>query len=151
MLAGIFIDPHISVEGDLKSTIQNIFANQLLFNLSNAINLLMFIGVAILSLAIYEILRPVNKPLATLGLVWRLMESILGVVGVLANLLAFQLLKSENSSTIFGGEQLEAMVGFLLDSYWTVTIIVFVFLALGSSVSFYLFYRTEYIPKTLSI
>ncbi len=151
MIPMVLIDPKLTVDGDMIATLQNIYANQLLFNINNAISLLMFTGVVVLALALYWLLKPVNRELAQLALAWRLMEAVVGVIAVLCSMLALSLLNGGNSSEVFSGGQVQMLAGFFLDSYWTVTILVFVFLALGSLVCFYLFLKTTYIPKSLSI
>lgn len=151
MIPMVLIDPKITVSGDTLATLKNIYSNQLLFNINNAVSLLMFTGVVVLALALYQLLKPVNKQLAQLGLVWRLIEAIVGVIAVLCSLFALKLLNGNNFTTIFGEEQLYTLAGFFLDSYWTVTVVVFVFLALGSMICFYLFLNSKLIPRIISI
>jgi hypothetical protein len=56
------------------------------------VDLAMFAGVVILSLALYVIPKTVDRNLALLALLWRMMEAVLGGVTVLAGLLVVLLL-----------------------------------------------------------
>ena len=151
LLSLIFIDSKIVMEGNVAATINNIMANELLFRISTAINLIIFVSVVILAIALYVTLKPVNKNLSLLALSWRLGEAIFGSVAVLSSLIILLLLNGKNYLTVFGTEQFQAIVGLFLDIYWSCTIIIFVFLALGSIVFFYLFLKSKYIPKILAI
>lgn len=150
MLAMIIGPFRLIVEGDLVATFNNIKANELLFRMGAAYDLIMFASVVILSLALYVTLKPVNKNLAMLALLWRLVEAILGCLMVLCSLIVLILLNSQDYSSILETEQLQAMVGLFLDVSSAVLSIVFVFLSLGSIIFYYLFFKSKYIPKILS-
>lgn len=151
MLSMILIDPKITVSNDIVATINNILANELLFRIDSIITLLMFIGVVILALFLYEILKPVNKPMAKLALLWRFTEAIIGIVAALGNFILLLFIKGEKNLEIFGTDQFYAISEFILGIYWDVTPTIFILLALGSIIVFYLFLKSKLIPKALSI
>jgi hypothetical protein len=146
-----FIDSRITVRGDVVATINNIIAKELLFRIDTTITLLMFIGVVILSLVLYKILKPVNKHLARLALLWRFAEAILGIFAALSSFIVLLFLTGENNLEIFGTEQFYALSELILGIYWEATITIFILLALGSMINFYLFHISKYIPKVLAI
>ncbi len=125
-------------------------ANQLLFRIGSAYELIMYASVVILAWALYVILKPVNKNLALLALLWRLVEAILGCISVLSGLIVLQLLNGENYSAAFETEQLQALVRLFLDVQWAVVTILFVFISLGTIVFCYLFFKSKYIPRILA-
>lgn len=87
-------------------------ANELLFRVGIASEILMYVLVILLSFALYVLLKPVNRNLALLALLWRLAEAITGVATtVLSGLIPLLLL---NSEAVFKTEQLQALVGLFL-------------------------------------
>lgn len=151
LLSMIFIDPKITVDGDTISTINNIIANELLYRIDATITLLMFIGVVFLALALYKILKPVNKFLAQLSLLWRFAEATIGMFAILSNFILLTLITNKSYIERFGTEQFYALAELLQKLYWEATPIIFVLLAIGSIITFYLFLKSRYIPKLLSI
>jgi len=150
ILSLIFIDSKLFVPGDAAATVNNIMANELLFRINTAYNLIMYASVVLLSVALYVILKQVNKNLALLALSWRLAEAILGCLIVLSGLIVLLLLNGEIYSAVFETEQLQALVGLFLDVSSAALSLVFLFLSLGSIVFFYLFFKSKYIPRILS-
>lgn len=64
--------------------------NELLFRIGIAVDLIIFINGMILFMALYVILKPVNKNLALLALFWMLIETTLVVVNELSSFIAFK-------------------------------------------------------------
>ena len=151
LLSMLFIDSRISVKDDLAATINNILANELLFRIDLVITLSMFIGVIVLSVLLYEVLKPVNPYLARVALFIRFSEAIIGLVAVLSSFIFLLFLKGESNSEVFASEQFLVLARLFKGVYWEATIIVFVLLAIGSIICFYLFYISKIIPKALSI
>ena len=148
ILSLIFVDPKLFVQGNTASTINNIMANELLFRIDVTYKIIIYIGVVILSVALYVILKTVNKNLALVALFLRFGEGIIGgVFTVLSGLIPLLLL---NGEAVFETEQLQALVGLFLDVSSAALILVFLFLSLGSIVFFYLFFKSKYIPRLLS-
>ena len=146
LLIGIFIDAELIVPGNDAATFNNIMANELLFRIGIASGLIVGASIVVLALALYVILKPVNKNLALLALLWRLAEAILGVVTVLIGFIVLLLL----DVTVFTTEQLQALVGLFLDVRTAGIFIVTIFVSLGTIVFFYLFFKSRYIPRILA-
>jgi len=144
-------DPKITVNGDPISTIHNIIANELSFRIDSTITLLMIVGFIILALALYKIRRPVNKQLAQLALLWRFAEAIVRMVVILSNFILLSLITDESNLERFGSEQYYALAEILHNFYWEATPVIFILLAVGSIIVFYLFMKLRFIPKLLSI
>ena len=70
---------------------------------------------------------------------------------MLSSYVVLLLLKGGNNLEILGPEQFYALAELLKGVYWEATIIIFILLAIGSIINFYLFYISSYIPKALSI
>lgn len=151
MLSMLLIDTKISVSEDIVATISNILANETLFRIDATITLLMFVGVVILAIALYEILKPVNKTLAKLALFWRFAEALLGIIAALSSFILLLFIKGEHNIEIFGVEKFYAISELIKAIYWEATISIFILLALGSIICFYLFYSSRLIPKAFAI
>jgi hypothetical protein len=150
LLSMMFVESKLVVPGDDAATFNNIMANEWLFRIGAAYDLIMFASVVILAVALYVILKTVNKNLALLALSWRLAEAILGGVTVLISFIVLQLLNGEAYSAVFKTEQLQALVGLFLDVRTAALEIVIVFLCLGTIIFCYLFFKSRYIPRTLA-
>lgn len=150
MLAMIFGSNKLTVKGDTATTFNNIVANETLFRIDVAYTLIMFASVIILALALYVTLKPVNKHLALLAMLWRFAEAIIGCLMVLSSLIVLLLINSENYSAVFETEQLQALVGLFLDVTPALVPMLFVFISLGTIVNCYLFYKSQYIPRILA-
>ncbi len=151
MLAMVFGSLKLIVEGNDAATFNNFMANELLFRITIAWELSMYASVVILSVALYAILKTVNKNLALFALCCRLIEAIMGCLSVLSSLVVLQLLYGEKYSAVFEAEQLIALVGFNLDIQSAARSILIVFFGLGTIVFCYLFFKSKYIPRILAV
>ncbi len=147
LCVGFLIEPNI-VSGNDAATVNNIMANELLFRIGIAGEIMMFALVVLLSLALYVILKTVNKNLALLALLWRLGEAIIGgCVTVISGLIPLLLL---NSEAVFETEQLHALVGLFLDVRNAGLDVVLIFIGMGGTVFCYLFFKSKYVPRILA-
>jgi hypothetical protein len=151
ILAMVFGSGKLIVEGNDAATFSNIMAKELLFRFTTAYELIMYVGVVILSIALYAILKTVNKNLALFALCCRLIEAIMGCLVVLSSLVVLQLLNGEKYSAVFEAEQLIALVGLNLDVQTAARSILLVFFGLGTIVFCYLFFKSKYIPRILAV
>lgn len=151
LLSMVFIESRLVVPGDDAATFINIVANELLFRVGVLYDLIMFAGVVGLAVALYIVLKPVNKNLALLAMSWRLGEAILGGVTVLVSAVIFLIVDSRNNLTMFNSEQLQALVGLFLNVRSTGLTFVIVFLCLGTIIYCCIFYKSKYIPRWLAI
>jgi hypothetical protein len=145
-----FIDGKLIVTGNNAATVNNIMENELLFRIRNASELILYTFVVVLSFALYVILKKVNKNLALLALILRLVEGILGVVTVLISFTILSLLNGKGSSAVFETEQLPALVGLFINVSAVGLDIVLIFVGLGGAIFCYLFFKSRYIPGILA-
>ena len=148
----IFVLSKLIVVENVIATANNIMANELLFRIGITIELIMSIGLIVLALALYTILKPVNKDLALLALLLKLVEATMVAAIVLVNFIALQILilNGETYLTAFTPEQLQAFVGLILNAHTTLYSIPMVFLGLDMMIFSYLFFKSKYIPKILA-
>ena len=123
-------------------------ANELLFRIGVANDIIVFVLVVFLSLALYVILKTVNKNFALLALLMRFGEGIIGgVVTVLSGLIPLLLLDGAAESET---KQLQALVGLFLEVQTAGLNIVMIFMGLGGTVFCYLFFKSKCIPRILA-
>jgi hypothetical protein len=152
MMLGIFgvnfVETSLVVPGDDAATVNNILANETLFRIGIASELMMFVLVVLLSWALYVILRTVNRNLALLALLWRVGEAIIGGgTTVLSGLIPLLLIKGGAAHET---EQLQALVGVFLDVRSAGLDFVLIFIGVGGTVFCYLFFKSRYIPRILA-
>jgi hypothetical protein len=152
ILLGIFsvglVESKLIVSGNDAATVNNIMANEFLFRIGIIGEIMMYVLVVLLSLALYVILKTVNRNLALLALLWRLGEAIIGGgVTVLGGLIPLLLL---NGEAVFETEQLQALVGLFLDVRNAGLDVVLIFIGMGGTVFCYLFFKSKYVPRILA-
>ena len=152
IMLGIFgvglVESDLIVPGDNAATVNNIMANELLFRIGVASEILLYALVVLLSWALYVILKTVDKNLALLALLWRLGEAIIGGgATVISGLIPLLLLKGE---ALFETEQLQALVGLFLDVRSAGLDVVLIFIGMGGTLFCYLFFKSKYVPRTLA-
>jgi hypothetical protein len=144
-----FIETSLIVPGDAAVTVNNILANELRFRISVASEILMFALVILLAFALYVVLKTVNRNLATLALLWRLGEAIIGGgITVLTGLIPLLLLKGGSG---FEQSQPQALVGLFLQVRSAGLDVVLIFIGLGGTLFCYLFYISKYVPRILAV
>jgi hypothetical protein len=142
------VESRLVVPGDDAVTVNNIIANEVLFRVSIVGEIMMFVLVVLLSLALYVILKTVNRNLALLALLWRLGEAIIGGgVTVLSGLIPLLLLQGHGA---FEEEQVQALVGLFLDVRSAGLDVVLIFIGMGGTLFCYLFFRSKYVPGMLA-
>ena len=143
------IDSKLIVAENTTATVNNIMANELLFRIGIANQLIFSISGVVLALALYIILKSVNKNLALLALFLKLAEAILGAVIALGSFIALLILKG-HALNAFEPGQIQALVGLFLNGRISISAIPMVFLGLNMMVFFYLLFKSKYVPGILA-
>jgi len=138
------------VRGDAMQTAINIAASERLFRIGSAIHLLTFAGDAILAVALYVVLRPVNRDVALLAMSWRLVDCAILAVNMLNDFVVLQLVSGAEYLRTFDTKQLQALAHLFYRVEGAGFQIGFVFLGLGSTMFSYLWLRSRYIPRALA-
>ena len=145
ILSMIFGPYKLIVEGDIPATINNIAANQQLYRAGATYDLLMFIGVIILSVALFNVLKTVNKTVALTALISRTGEALIGSLTVVCSMAIIFLVNADIES-----ESNQKILTLIFDIKDSLLNIVFSFLGFGSVLFCYLFYKARYIPRILA-
>jgi hypothetical protein len=134
-----------------ENAAENLIGQEGLFRIAMAIEFLMFVLVMVLSWALYVLLKPVNKNLALLGLIFRFGEALLGCVVIMFYFTILLFLSGAEYLQAFEPAQLQALSSFFLKlSSVGYNILLFI-MGVGGVAYCYLFYTSKYIPKVLSV
>jgi Domain of unknown function (DUF4386) len=141
----------ITGSGDFAEKARRVLASEHLYRTALASMAIGWIIIVILAFALYVTLEPVNKRLAQLALFFELGQSFVGAVTVVVSFAALRLYTLAQASGPFQNEQLQALVSVTRNASENSGFnIAMIFLGLGSTLFFYLFYKSRYIPRALA-
>ena len=139
-----------NVANDALATANNIMTQEFLFRMGLTIELIMPLGLIVLALALFIILKTVNKSLTLFALLLKVVEATLAAVIVLVSFAALQSINREVYPAAFSLEQLQFPAGLILNSHTALFSIPMVFLGLDMMVFTYLFLKSKFIPGVLA-
>ena len=144
------IHERLFVGGNAAETARNIMAHERLFRFSIACDLTYCVGLVVLITALYVILKPVNQTLALLAAVWRLVYDLMWLLATLNLFYILRLLHGADSLRVFEVDRLQALATLYLDWRFEQYYVGLLFWGLASTVCSYLWFKSNYIPKTLA-
>jgi hypothetical protein len=130
IIVGNFILPNFINPGDAAALANDIKANEMLFSIAVIVYLIILALDAVIALALYIVLKPANKILASLSGIFRLLYAAIAVISVFA--LAFQFINVYSYETI---------------KLW----IAYLFFTCHLFVTGYSVFKSGYIPRGLGI
>ena len=142
MFGEIFVRGKLIVAGDATATASNIMASRLLWRIGIATDLIMHVLDIPIMLIIYILLRPVNKNLALLALLFNLIQTAVLVANKL-NLVA-ALLQSQSA-------ELHAQMYISLKLHDIGFGIGLIFFGFTCLVNGYLIFRSDYLPRAIGV
>jgi hypothetical protein len=147
---GYAVRGQLIARGDVVQTARNILGSERLFRISIVSDLLTVACVLLLVLALYVVLKPVNRYVTLLATLWRLAENFVLAVVPLSGFVIVALLSHADSLQAFDMKQVSTLVSALYRVWGAGFNIGFVFLGLGSAVFSYLWLKSRYIPRALA-
>jgi hypothetical protein len=139
------------VAGDSAETVRRIAAAEPLFRLSVAFDLVYAIGIIVLLTALYVVLSPVNRYLALLASVSKLVYAATAVLIALSSLTIVRLASGPTYLQGLGPGSLHALVELYSSGGWDQYYVGLVFWALSSTVFGWLWLTSGYVPAALAI
>ena len=130
IIVGNFILPNFINPGDTVALANDIKANEMLFSIAVIVYLIILALDAAIALALYIVLKPANKILASLSGIFRLLYAAIAVISVLA--LVFQFID------VYSYEIMKLWIGYL-------------FFTCHLFVTGYAVFKSGYIPRVLGI
>ena len=148
---GILYGPSLIVPGDAAATARNILASETLFRLSIASALLDQIIFILVVLALYQVLKVVNKNMALLMVIFLLLQIPIAMLNELNNGAVLFLLSGADALTVFTADQRHALVLLVLELH-----------ALGLNIAYlvgapwffpmgYLVFKSGFLPRMLGV
>ena len=141
ILGIIYIPETLIIPGDIKTTISNIIANETLFRISIISALLVQVVNILVVLFLYKLLKPVNKDIAALMVIFLLVAVPIAFINELNHVAVLQLLHSSNHK----------LVALFLDLHNGGIYIAQVFWGLWLLPMGYLVYKSVFLPKLIGI
>src|SRR6478672_4087447 len=146
----VLLNPLI-VPRNAVDTARNILAHQTQFRLSLVCFITYGIGVIVLLSALYVIFAPVNRGLALAGALFRLVFAMLWLIAPLNSLAALRLLGDASYLKVFEPDRLQALARVQLAGSFDDYYVGLPFFGLAATVCAWLWWKSNYIPKGLSI
>jgi hypothetical protein len=146
----VLLNPLI-IPRDAVETARNILAHQTQFRIALTCFIAYGIGSIVLLSALYVILAPVNRGLALTSALFRLVFAILWLIAPLNSLAALRLLGDAPYLKVFEAGRLQALARVQLAGSFDDYYVGLPFFGLAATVCAYLWFKSKYIPKGLSI
>src|SRR5437879_10690465 len=139
------------VPRNAADTARNLLAHQTQFRVALICFITYGIGAIVLLTALYVVLAPVNRGLALAGALFRLVFAILWLIAPLNSLAALRLLSDAPYLKVFEPDRLQALARVQLAGSFDDYYVGLPFFGLAATVCAYLWLKSQYIPRGLSI
>ena len=150
-LGEIFIRGKLIVSGDAISTASNLMVSQSLWRVGIAGDLLMHVCDIPLMLIFYVLLKPVNKNLARLAILFNLIQTAVLVANKLNLLMPMFLLGNAEYLKAFEPNQLATLTYLFIKAHDYGFAIGLIFFGLACLIYGYLLFRSDYFPRALGV
>ena len=147
----LYLPSRFIVRGDAAATASNIMASESLFSFGIVLNLFTFIGQIFLVLALYQLLKVVNKNMASLMVIFSLAAVPIAMLNELNNLAVLLLLSGADYLKVFTTEQLQALVYLFLRLHNQGLNIAQIFWGLWLFPMGYLVFKSGFLPRILGV
>lgn len=139
------------VPGDAAATANKLIANATLYRLGIVGDLLSTIDLIVVVLLLYQLLKPVNKPMAALMVMFQLVAASISVLNTLPQLAALQLVSDAGFLHGFTTEQVQALALFFLGLNSQGSTIAYIFWGLWLLPMGYVVFRSGFLPRMLGV
>jgi hypothetical protein len=146
----VLLNP-LLVRGNAAETARNLAAHETQVRITVVCFLTYSLGIVVLLAAFHVILKPVNQGLAMAGAIFRLVFALLWLLSTLNLLGALRLLGSAPYLQIFEPDRLQALARLHLAANFDDYYVGLPFFGLAATVCAWLWLKSGYIPKWLSI
>lgn len=147
----LYLPARFIVRGDAAATAANIMASESLFRFGIVLNLFTFIGQIFLVLALYQLLKVVDKNMASLMVIFSLAAVPIAMLNELTHLAVLPLLSGADYLSAFTTEQLQALVYLFVRLHNQGLNIAQIFWGLWLFPMGYLIFKSGFLPRVLGI
>jgi len=149
-LVGVMIANHIEVPGNITETARAIMRSELLYRIGLTSIFIGALCTVFLAMGLYVTVKPVDKNLALLALLFRLAEATIFGLQSLFSFVVLKVFISSDYTKSFGSSQPAVIVNLRSAVYSDGFIVAGLFFCIGSILFFYLLFKSNYLPKALS-
>jgi uncharacterized protein DUF4386 len=149
--AELYVYPQLVNPANAAETVQNILANQTLFNSAIVGYLIAFLCDLVVAWALYLLLKPVDEDLSLLTAWFRLVYTVIALVAVLNLVTVSGLLSAAGPLAASQPDQLQAQVMFSLTTFRSHWYFGLLFFGIHLGLLGYLVFRSNYIPKIVGV
>ena len=139
------------VRGDAAATANNVIASESLFRFGIVGNLFTFIANIFLALALYQLLKVVNKNMASLMVILFLVGVPIAMLNELTQLAILQLLGGADYLKAYPTDQLQTLAYLLLRLHDQGLLIAHIFFGLWLLPMGYLVFKSGFIPRIVGV
>ena len=150
VFAEFYVRTRLIAFDNAAQTARNIMAHERLFRLGSAGNLTVFAIDVVLIIALYMVLRLVNRYLALLATGWGLIETATLVIVTLSDFYLLRILSGADYLHAFEANQLQALARLSVSAHADAYNVGLVFAGLRSTAFCYLWFKSRLIPRTLA-
>jgi hypothetical protein len=151
IFGALYVPSKLIVPGNAAATARNLVASESLFRLGIVSDLLAPIVLILVVLALYQLLKPVNKTMALLMVMFVLVGAPMSMLNKLNQFAAIQLLSGADYLAVFTQEQLQALALLFLRLHNQASTIGFIFWGLWLFPLGYLVFKSGFFPRILGI
>lgn len=150
-ILGLIIPTNLMVSGDAAATAGNVMASASLLRLSIVSALLVQVVNIGVVLVLYRLLKPVNKSMASLMVVFLLVAVPIGMFNELNHFAALLFASGAGYLAVFPTDQQQALVSLSLDLHQHGIMITHIFWGLWLFPMGYLVFKSGFLPKIIGI
>lgn len=147
-IAGVVVTYFVGGGGGFSDVAANVARLEWLYRAGLCLALLGALATIGLAMSLYVTLKPVDGNLAMTALLFRTAEAAIGGVGVAGSFAILQIYLQAGHAAGFNAGQLHELTR--LDPLGAATNVAATFFCVGSTIFFYVFLQTRYIPRILS-
>ncbi len=141
----------ISGNGTFVETSQRIVASELLYRIGLLCYVVGSLATIPLIIGLYVTLKPVDSNLALMAVLFRVIETAADVLWIVFSFVVLQIHVEASHANAFDAAQLRGLADLASGANGVAFEISAAVSTLGSSIFFYLFFKSNYIPRILSV
>jgi hypothetical protein len=147
----LYLPSRFIVRGDVAATASSIMTSESLFRFGIVLNLFTFIGQIFLVLALYQLLKVVNKDMAALMVIFALVAVPIAMLNELTQLAVLQLLSGADYLKVFPVDQLQALAYLFLRLHGQGLLIAQIFWGVWLFPMGALVFKSGFLPRILGM
>jgi len=151
MFSLLYIPSKFIVWDDAMKTVSNITESQLMWKFGIISNLICFTCFILLPLALYKLLKSVDKNYAVLMVILAISSVPISYLNIANHIDVLSIINASDYLEAFNTEQINAKIMLLLESYGNGNLVVHIFWGLWLFPFGYLVYKSGFLPKFLGI